>query len=257
MHTDPLRDLPHGALWSAALDSATTVVAHADFLTEGIRDHATVVFPSESYAEKEGTITHPDGRLQRLRRSIAHQGETQAEWAVLLELARRLGLELDAAGIGTVTASVATFVPFYAGVDHDEIGGKGVRWQERTAASGFDFPVELGPFELEPPPASPGRTDGRFLLGTFRSVWASPEVEVSPALKFLHPRQRVEISPADAQRLNVLEGDRVVVGSNGTSVRATVALRDAMPPGSVFLQNAIPGDSASALEGPLVEVRKA
>jgi NADH-quinone oxidoreductase subunit G len=88
-------------------------------------------------------------------------------------------------------------------------------------------------------------------------VWASPEVEVSPALKFLHPRQRAEIAPTDAQRLGVLEGDRVVVGSNGTSVRATVALRDAMPPGSVFLQNAIPGDSASALEGPLVEVRKA
>src|SRR3954449_9437778 len=71
LHTDPLRDLPHGALWRAALDSATTVIAHADFLTEGIRDHATVVFPAESYAEKEGTITHPDGRLQRLRRSIA------------------------------------------------------------------------------------------------------------------------------------------------------------------------------------------
>ena len=88
-------------------------------------------------------------------------------------------------------------------------------------------------------------------------MWASTEVEVSPALKFLHPRQRVEISPQDAQRLNVLEGDRVVVGSNGTSVRATVALRDAMPPGSVFLQDAIPEDSASALEGPLVEVRKA
>jgi anaerobic selenocysteine-containing dehydrogenase len=88
-------------------------------------------------------------------------------------------------------------------------------------------------------------------------VWAAPEVEVSPALKFLHPRQRVEISPADAQRLNVLEGDRVVVGANGSSVRGTVALRDAMPPGSVFLQDAIPEDSASALEGPLVEVRKA
>jgi len=148
-------------------------------------------------------------------------------------------------------------VPFYAGVTHDEIGGRGVRWQDRDAASGFAFAVELGPFELEPPPAAPGSADGRFLLGTFRSVWAAPEVEVSPALRFLHPRQRAELSPADAQRLGVLEGDRVVVGSNGHSVRATVALRDAMPPGSVFLQNAIPEDSASTLDGPLVEVRKA
>jgi NADH-quinone oxidoreductase subunit G len=257
LHTDPLRDLPHAALWRSALETATTVVAHTDFLTEGIREHANVVFPAESYAEKEGTLTHPDGRLQRLRRSIAHQGQTQAEWAVLVELGRRLGLDIEAPAGPSVTAMVAAAVPFYAGVTHDEIGGKGVRWQEREAASAFAFAVETGPFDLEPPPASPGRADGRFLLGTFRSVWAAPEVEASPALKFLHPRQRVELAPADAQRLGVLEGDRVVVGSNGTSVTGTVALRDAMPPGSVFLQSAIPEDSASSLEGPLVEVRKA
>jgi NADH-quinone oxidoreductase subunit G len=257
LHTDPLRDLPHGALWRSALDAATTVVAHADFLTEGIRDFATVVFPSESYAEKEGTVTHPDGRLQRLRRSIAHQGDTQAEWALLVELARRLGLDIATPTGPTATALVAAAVPFYAGLTLDEIGGKGVRWQDRDAASGFAFDVDLGPFELEPPPPSPAGSDGRFLLGTFRSVWAAPEVEASPALRFLHPRQRAELSPADAQRLGVLEGDRVVIGSNGTSVRATVALRAAIPPGSVFLQNAIPEDSASTLEGPLVEVRKA
>lgn len=257
LHTDPLRDLPHGALWRSALDTATTVVAHADFLTEGIREFATVVFPSESYAEKEGTVTHPDGRLQRLRRSIAHQGETQAEWALLVELARRIGLDLDVPTGPVATGLVAAAVPFYAGITPDEIGGRGARWQERDAASAFAFEVDLGPFELEPPPPSPAGSDGRFLLGTFRSVWAASEVEVSPALRFLHPRQRAELAPADAQRLGLLEGDRVVVGSNGTSVRATVALRAAMPPGSVFLQDAIPENSASALEGPLVEVRKA
>jgi len=132
-----------------------------------------------------------------------------------------------------------------------------VRWQDREQAAGFGFEVDLGPFELDPPPASAADADGRFRLGTFRSVWAAPEVQASPALRFLHPRQHVELSPADAQRLGVLEGDRVVVGSNGSSVHGTVALRAAMPPGSVFLQNAIPEDSASALDGPLVEVRKA
>jgi NADH-quinone oxidoreductase subunit G len=216
-----------------------------------------VVFPSESYAEKEGTVTHPDGRLQRLRRSIAHQGETQAEWALLVELARRIGLDLDVPTGPVATSLVAAAVPFYAGITPDEIGGRGVRWQERDAVSAFAFEVDLGPFELEPPPPSPAGSDGRFLLGTFRSVWAASEVEVSPALRFLHPRQRAELAPADAQRLGLLEGDRVVIGSNGTSVQATVALRAAMPPGSVFLQDAIPEDSASALEGPLVEVRKA
>jgi NADH-quinone oxidoreductase subunit G len=215
------------------------------------------VFPAESYAEKEGTLTHPDGRIQRLRPAIAHQGETRAEWAVLAELARRLGLDLGALTGPTVTAQLAEAVPFYAGLTHDEMGGHGVRWQARDAVTGFPGDFELGPFDLEPPPDSPPTDDGRFRLGTFRSVWAAPEVEVSPALKFLQPRQRAELSPADAARLNVLEGERVIVGSNGTSVSATVALRDAMPAGSVFLQDAIAEDSASVLEGPLVEVRKA
>ncbi|MEA2321239.1 MAG: NADH-quinone oxidoreductase subunit [Solirubrobacteraceae bacterium] len=256
LHVDPLRDLPARESWEAALDAATTVVAHAAFLTEGIREHATVVFPAESYAEKEGTITHPDGRLQRLRQAIGHQGETRAEWWVLADLAARLGQDLEVLTGPMVTAQLASAVPFYAGVTLEEIGGRGVRWQERESVSGYPFEFELGPFALDPPPAA-ATEDGRFRLGTFRSVWASTEVEVSPALKFLHPRQRVEISPADAQRLNVFEGERVVVGSNGTSVSGTVALRDAVPEGSVFLQRSIADQSASALQGPLVEVRKA
>ncbi len=74
LRSDPLRDLPDGELWERALAGASTVIAHAAFLTEGIREHATVVFPAEAYPEKEGTIVHPDGRVQRLRPAIARPG---------------------------------------------------------------------------------------------------------------------------------------------------------------------------------------
>ena len=214
LHVDPLRDLPGRETWARALDAATTVVAHAGFLTEGVREHATVVFPAESYAEKEGTLTHPDGRLQRLRPAIGHQGETRAEWSVLAELSRRLGIDTGALTGAMVTQQLVDAVPFYAGLTLDQIGGRGVRWHERPEAASFPG-AELGPFSLEPPPSVATTDDGRFRLGTYRSVWAALEVEVSPALKFLHPRQRVEVSPADAQRLGVFEGERVVVGSNG------------------------------------------
>ena len=99
-----------------------------------------------------------------------------------------------------------------------------------------------------------GGTRGALRLGTFRSIWASPEVEVSPALKFLHPRQRVELSPADAQRLGVRHGDRVRVGTSAGGVEAVAHLRDTSPAGTVFLEEGIPAHSANALEGPLVEV---
>ena len=48
-----------------------------------------MVFPAESYAEKEGTVTHPDGRLQRVRQAIGHPGEVRPQWSVLAELCAR------------------------------------------------------------------------------------------------------------------------------------------------------------------------
>ena len=116
-----------------------------------------------------------------------------------------------------VTKRLLGEVPFYAGLSLDEIGGRGVRWPERAQAAAFPAAADAGPFALEAPPAA-ASPNGQLRLGTFRSIWAAPEVQVSPALKFLHPRQRVELSPADAQRLGIAHGERVVVGSNGHSV---------------------------------------
>jgi anaerobic selenocysteine-containing dehydrogenase len=64
------------------------------------------------------------------------------------------------------------------------------------------------------------------------------------------------MSPADARRLDVVPGERVQVGAQGQTVTATVTVRDAVQAGSVFLETGVPEDSASALDGPLVEVRK-
>ena len=55
--------------------------------------HADVVFPAESYAEKEGTVTHPDGRLQRVRPGVPNPGRARPTWEVLVELSALLGEE--------------------------------------------------------------------------------------------------------------------------------------------------------------------
>jgi NADH-quinone oxidoreductase subunit G len=134
---DPLKDLPDHELWERALEHASTVVVHATFLTEDLRAHADVVFPAEAYAEKEGTIVHPDGRLQRLRPAVARLGSVRAGWQVLVDLAQRL--ELDLAILTGSMASQQLFdaIPFYAGLTLEEIGGRGVRWQERDAAGAY------------------------------------------------------------------------------------------------------------------------
>jgi NADH-quinone oxidoreductase subunit G len=248
LHTDPVVDLPGRATWETALERATTVVAHAQFLTDGLREHANVIFPAESYAEKEGTLTHPDGRIQRLRPAIGHPGATRSEWSIIADVARRVGLDLGVLTGPMATAQLVAAVPFYAGLTLEEIGGKGVRWPEREAAGAFPSADPASPgFEMVPGAAP---ANGRLRLGTFRSIWNAEEVKVSPALKFLHPKLKIEMAPADAQRLELFEGEKVVVGADGQTVDATVVVRDATPEGSVFLET-------NALEGPLVEVRKA
>jgi NADH-quinone oxidoreductase subunit G len=255
LHADPIRDLPSRPTWERALDRADAVVAFAEFVTPELAEHATVVFPAESNAEKEGTVTHPDGRIQRVRQAIPHVLEVRADWRVLAELCERAGAGLDVPAPPMATDAVAAAVPFYAGITLEEIGGRGVRWQDRDAASALPA-AELPDSALDTPPDLPGG----LRLGAAPSLFAAPSVEHSPSLRFLLPHQQAELAPADAERLGIAAGDEVEVSVDGRSVRATARLRSRVLPGSVFLRETLGEDSANALTNGVpktVEVRRA
>jgi NADH-quinone oxidoreductase subunit G len=99
-------------------------------------------------------------------------------------------------------------------------------------------------------------SDGHLRLGTYRPIWAAPECEISPALKFLIPEQQVELSPDDAQRLGILHGEEVVVAQNGTRLNAKAFVRSAVPAGSAFLADGLAARSANVLTDSLIEVIK-
>ncbi|HEY3971197.1 MAG TPA: molybdopterin-dependent oxidoreductase, partial [Solirubrobacteraceae bacterium] len=121
-------------LWSGALASATTVISHAMFFTDAIREYADVVFPAGAYPEKEGTVVHPDGRIQRLRPAVAKPGESRAEWQVIADVAARIGLDLEVLTGGIASQQLFDAVPQYSGLTLEEIGGKGMRPHERATA---------------------------------------------------------------------------------------------------------------------------
>ena len=221
-----------------------------------------MVFPAESYAEKEGTVTHPDGRVQRLRPAIGHParcapGVAGARRARPARSGHDLGvLDRDRwPPSGSSRRSRST-----PALTLEEIGGRGVRWQERERRSGCPPAPSraLRPRSRRPPPPPPERR--ACCSGTFRSIWAAPEVEASPALHFLHPeQQRVELSPADARRLGIEPGDRVEVARQRQprarappSLRAAVAARGLGVPGGDRDRGLRP----RARPSPLVEVRK-
>jgi NADH-quinone oxidoreductase subunit G len=148
-------------------------------------------------------------------------------------------------------------VPFYAGLNFEAIGGRGVRWQERDAASAFPSGADAAS-AARPSQAAPanGASNGGLRLGTYRSIWAAPEVEISPALKFTLAHQQVELAPSDAERLGIAPGDAIEVSQNGTRLAATAHVRTGVPAGTVFLAEGIPGPSANAFTEPVVEVHK-
>ncbi len=254
LHVDPLRDLPGRRTWRAALQRTPAVIAHAALLSEGLWEFATIVFPAESMAEKEGTITNVDGRVQRLRPAIARPDAVRAEWNVIADLCARLGHDRSVLSGPMASAHLFEAVPFYAGLTLDTIGGRGVRWPAQPAAAGWPA-ADTGPFGLEVPPHAP-TPNGSLRLGTYRSIWAAQEVELSPALRFLRHDQRAELSPLDAERLGIRHGAKVMVNGPGNGrVEATAVLRTAVPEGAVFLEEGIAEGSASELDaGGLVEV---
>ena len=228
----------------AELAAAGAVIAFAGFRSEALEAEADVVFPAGVYAEKEGTITHPDGRLQRVRQALGHPGEGRAGWSVLAELCERLGAGTGALSSSAVTALIADAVPFYAGLTLDEIGGTGVRWQERDAASALPS-AELPGDRLDRPPAAP---DG-LVLASAPTLWSGPAVEHSPSLRFLAGSERSAlISVEDARRLGIDSHQEVELEANGESIRALAFVRTGVPAGSVFLT------PPALTEGP-VEIR--
>jgi NADH-quinone oxidoreductase subunit G len=276
---DPLRDFADTARWEEALNAASFVVAFSTFTT-ATAAKADVLFPLETHAEKDGTVTHPDGRLQRVRPAAGRPGDIRPGWRVLSDLSLSLGHDTGVTSQPTAFKALTTAVSFYASITDAAIGGRGIRWQETDGASSFPGggtgsqhptpslnrpPVkdDADPTggELRGPDAGVASPDtqrdsasgevmpvgGSLKLGTYRDLWAGPITELNPPLKFLKPSQRLELSPEDAARLDLEPGDEVRVTQGEKSLTAAVAVHERVPAGVCFLAEGIAGANANAL----------
>jgi NADH-quinone oxidoreductase subunit G len=273
---DPIRDFPDTAAWEAAITAADFVVCFSMHET-ATSAKADVLFPLETHAEKDGTVTHPDGRLQRIRPSASRPGDIRPNHAVLADLSAALGHDTGVNSQPTAFAALTQAVPFYSDISDADIGGRGIRWQqspsganvpkpqERSAPGSPDTvreapspPSEATPESRRVASADPG-ADRSLALGTYRDLWAGPITELNPPLKFLTPRQRLEVSSADAELLGLKSGEEVRVNQNGTAVTAQVQIKERVPEGVCFLAEGVMEGNANALRngGPVrVQIEK-
>ncbi len=267
---DPLRDFGDTAAWTKALDAAEFVVAFSTFTT-ATAAKADVLFPLETHAEKDGTVTHPDGRLQRVRPAAGRPGDIRPGWQTLANLSLAIGHDTGVTSQPTAFTALTSAIPFYASITDADIGGRGVRWQETESASSLPSSTASAGSPASPADAPSSAADAgadsqdtqrerasgesvpvagantTLALGTYKDIWSGPITELNPPLKFLQPSQHLELSPEDADRLSIATGDKVRVTQGAGSIEATALIKERTPEGVCFLAEGIPGANANSL----------
>jgi len=166
---------------------------------------ADLVLPGTSYLERDGTYVNLEGRLQRLRQTVSPPGPGGLEW--ISTLGARLGVEI-APDAATVFAELSARC--YGGLSFGEVG-------ERAPLRGYvgaPAHVEAGPLP-EPAPSANGHG---LRLVAYKPLFSGAAVERVAELQFQRPPAEVELSAEDARSRGISSGDRVTLGSNGSSV---------------------------------------
>jgi formate dehydrogenase alpha subunit len=244
MGEDPVTTDADSGHARAALAALDFLVVQDIFLTETAR-LADVVLPGASFAEKTGTFTNTERRVQMVRQAIEPIGRAKADWQIICELAGWMGYDFTYASTAEVMKEIASLTPIYAGITHNRLGSKGLQWpvpeldhygtpilhKERfTRGKGLFMPVEHREAAETPDAEYPlTLTTGRKL------AHYNVSTTFSPALMEHDPEEFAEISPEDGRRLQIKDGEIVRVRTRRGELRTKVRVTDRVRAGMIFM----------------------
>ena len=244
---NPLLSEPDAHHAEEALKKLDFLVVQDIFLTETAQ-LAHVVLPAASFAEKDGTFTNTERRVQRVRKAIEPKGDSKPDWWITCQIAKRLGAEgFDFDNPLQIMDEIAQLTPSYAGISYERLENGGLQWpcptkehpgtpiihtQRFTRGKGRFLPLEYKP-SLELP-------DGEYplILTTGRSLYhfhTGTMTRKVSGLNVLNGEELVEMNPEDAQNLGIADGDRVRVASRRGEVEARAKVTEASPPGVISM----------------------
>jgi predicted molibdopterin-dependent oxidoreductase YjgC len=228
------------------------------FLTETAQ-LAQVVLPGASFAEKEGTFTNTERRVQLIRRAIPPVGDSKPDWQIVAALATRLGLPLHYDSPSQIMAEIASLTPIYGGIAYDRLGDEGLQWpcpdREHPGTKFLHhgrFAGGLGKFAPVDfiPPAEWPDNHHPFTLITGRHLYhyhTNTMSRRSYGLAVMRPDPYVEMHPAVAARMDVRQGDLVMLTSPRGSIRCKAFITDKIPGNQVFVPFHYPEAAANVL----------
>jgi len=127
MGEEPVLTDPNSTQVAQGLKNLEFLVVQDIFLSETAK-FADVVLPAASFAEKDGTFTNTERRIQRVRRAIEPIGDSKPDWLIISEVANRLGYHMEYENPGEIMEEIAPLTPIYAGIHYDRLGQSGLQW---------------------------------------------------------------------------------------------------------------------------------
>lgn len=229
-------------------------------------EYADVVLPASSYAEKDGTFTNTERRVQLIRKVIEPIGESRPDWEIICELSNRMGYRMNYRGTYEIMEEIALLTPSYGGILHHRLQeGFGLQWPcPESSHNGTPylhrkkFARGLGTFMIVDfvPPDEPPDDEYPLLLTTGRLYFRYHTATMcgrTGVLKREEPEAFIEINPEDAIRLGVKNRSMVRVTSRRGSIELMANVTDRTPEGTVFIPFHFREAAANILTNPATD----
>ncbi len=250
-----------------ALGKLEFLVVQDIFLSETAQ-LADVVLPGVSFAEKDGTFTNTERRVQRVRKAIEPIGDSRPDWWITCQIAQRMGANgFEFENPSQIMDVIAEVTPSYGGISHSRLNAGGLQWPCPTPEHPGTptlhtqmFTIRGGrgrfvPLEYKPSMELP---DDKYplILTTGRSLYQFHTGTMTRKVKGLNVmlgEELVEMNPEDASALDINDGDMIKVISRRGEVTAKARVTEASPAGVVTMDFHFAESPANILTNPALD----
>jgi formate dehydrogenase alpha subunit len=244
-----LRGLPEPERVRKALNGLEFLVVQ-DILSNETTELADVVLPGAAFSEKGGSFTNMEGRIQCFESVVSPPANAKPDWEILSLLAQRMGHAEPYSSIERIRAEIRRNVPMYADLGQDMKQA----WIKPTSRMGLFHSqgegelIPFTPLSLSEAEAGEEGYPFKAILGSTRLHLGSGTMTAfSERIRDFSLKGEVEISPEDAKKLNLQQGDKVRISSPHGSISREIAFKRYPSPGFIFIPTAFEENNARYL----------
>jgi len=262
---NPVLSEPDAGHAREALEKLDFFVVQDVFLSETAQ-LADVVLPGVTFAEKDGTFTNTERRVQRVRKAIEPIGNSRPDWLITCQIAQKMGSKgFNFAHPSQIMEEIANLTPSYGGISYSRLDNGGLQWpcptqdhpgtpilhaREFTRGKGQFIPLEYKPPMELPDDEYP------LILTTERSLYhfhTGTMTRKVGGLNVLLGEGMVEINPEDASVLGITDGEMVKVISRRGEVLAEAKVTEVSPIGVVSMNFHFAESPTNVLTNPALD----